>query len=314
MTPAASMVHARGLQHLYSGGRGLRDFTLEIERGELVGLVGPNGAGKTTLIKVLATLLRPGAGEAAVNGFDVASQPRTVRAAIGYMPDVPGVYQDMKVREFLQFFADAFHLPAARKAARIDYLLEWSGLAGRAGDFVEHLSLGWRQRLALARALLHEPALLLLDEPATGLDPLARVELRRRLKELHEQGTTILIASHILADLEDICTRVVFIADGANIAPGESAPAAPQSLICEFGFLADPRSESLARTLQGVKVLDFSSTSLRLKIAGSREELAAVVSSLVDGGLKLTRVQPVAGGLETRYRELFESRPSGGEA
>jgi ABC-2 type transport system ATP-binding protein len=306
------MIHVAGLQKLYSGGRGLRSFDLNVVQGELVGLVGPNGAGKTTLIKVLATLLEPDSGTAQLNGLDVVLGKRAVRRIVGHMPDVPGVYQDMKVREFLLFFAAAFHLPSAKRAAIVSDILQWSGLEDRADGYVEHLSLGWKQRLVLAKTLLHSPAVLLLDEPATGLDPLARLELRRQLKELHHRGVTILISSHILSDLEDICTRIVFIADGQNV--GQTGTAALSSagpggppVVYEIEFLPSLRGKELAEGIAGVEVLASSERSLRLALSGGREQVATTVSALAAAGVGITRVQP-ASELESQYQQLFGSR------
>src|SRR5262249_10156005 len=178
---------------------------------------------------------------------------------------------------------------------------------------VEHLSMGWKQRLILAKTLLHGPALLLLDEPATGLDPLARLELRRQLKELHQLGVTILVSSHILSDLEDICTRIVFIAEGNNV--GESAGhnavegqgAPPPSPVYEFEFLSSPQAAEAAATLPGVQILSSSETFLRLALPGGKEQVPEAVRVLVGAGVGVTRVQP-AGGLESRYQELFGAR------
>ena len=228
------------------------------------------------------------------------------------MPDVPGVYQDMKVREFLLFFADAYHLPSARKHAAVEDILVWSGLAERAETYVEHLSLGWKQRLVLAKTLLNGPALLLLYEPATGLDPLARLELRRQLKELHRRGVTILISSHILSDLEDICTRIVFIADGRNV--GQTLPSAlggpgteHGATVYEIEFLASAQPQQILEALPGVQVLSLSQTALRLAVPGGREQVAQVISALAGGGVGVTKVQP-ASALESQYQQLFGSQ------
>lgn len=302
------MIHVEELKKLYSGDRGLRGFSLNIVQGELVGLVGPNGAGKTTLIKILATLLLPDSGIAQVNGLDVRQEKRAVRKFVGHMPDVPGVYQDMKVREFLLFFADAYHLPSSRKHAAVDDVLKWSGLADRAETYVEHLSLGWKQRLVLAKTLLHGPSLLLLDEPATGLDPLARLEMRRQLKELHRRGVTILISSHILSDLEDVCTRIVFIADGTNV--GQTSPSALGErgtesgiTVYEIEFLPTSQAKEIMEGIPEVQVLALSDTALRFAVSG-RKQVARVVSALSAAGVGVTKVQPTS-ALESQYQQLF---------
>ena len=304
------MIQVEGLTKLYRRERGLRSFNLVVAAGESVGLVGPNGAGKTTLMKILATLLRPDSGRARINGLDVVPQKEAIRRVVGYMPDVPGLYQDMKVREFLLFFAAAYHLPAKKKVEIVDEVLRWSGLEGSAENFVEQLSLGWKQRLVLAKTLLHSPALLLLDEPATGLDPLARLELRRQLKELNQRGTTMLISSHILTDLEDICSRIVFIANGSNVSQnGEAADGAPriEDLVYLIEILPAASAREIAAGLPGLQLLQASENSLRVSFSGGKEQVAALVSALAAGGVGVTRVQPVA-GLESQYQRLFGAK------
>ena len=301
------MIEARNLRKVFSGGRGLHDFSLNVRQGELVGLVGPNGAGKTTLIKILATLLPVASGSATVFGYDVASRARSVRAVVGYLPDVPGIYQDMRVVEFLEFFADAFRMGEPLRGEAIARALERSGLGGRREDFVEHLSLGWKQRLMLAKTLLHSPKLLLLDEPATGLDPLARIALRRQLRELHAAGVTILVSSHILSDLEDICTRIVFIADGRNVAePSGREPSAPVSaIVCEISFAGDMRDVESRIAGAGNKVLERRGNSLRVELAGAKEASDLLLGLLLAGFVVL-HFDARGPGLEERYQRTFK--------
>ncbi len=305
------MIRVQGLKKLYGRERGLHAMNLQVSSGELVGLVGPNGAGKTTLMKVLATLVPPDDGRAEVRDMDVRYQKTAVRALVGYMPDVPGVYQDMKVREFLLFFADAFHLRPDRKKAAVEEAMAWSGLADRSEMEVEHLSLGWKQRLSLAKTLLHNPTLLLLDEPATGLDPLARLELRRQLKELNQRGVTILVSSHILSDMEDICTRIVYIADGRDVGQTElhnakSTSAPPASPVYEIEFLPGLQPVQLLLGLEGVTISAEGETTLRVVVPG-KTKIAGVVSTLVSHGVQVVRVQPVS-EVETKYQNLFGAR------
>ncbi len=305
------MIDARDLVKRYGPLRALDGLTLTVEPGELVGLVGPNGAGKSTLIKILATLVQPDAGTAAIEGFDVVGAAGRVRALVGYMPDVPGLYQDMRVRELLEFFADAFRLRGPRRPAAVDGALTRAGLADRAETFVEALSLGLKQRLFIAKTLLHGPRLLLLDEPATGLDPLARIELRRLLRALNGEGITMLISSHILADLEDICSRVTFIAGGRlageSAAPGASA--APGSLTCEIEVLGDAtRAGTLLRERAGVRVVERTGDRIAVEVTGGAEDAAALLRDLVAAGCAVVRFDP-RGGLEERYRRAFGGTP-----
>ncbi|MGH9567377.1 MAG: ABC transporter ATP-binding protein, partial [Candidatus Angelobacter sp.] len=279
--------------------------------------VGPNGAGKTTLIKILATLLRPTTGSATIAGRDVTREPRATRVVAGYMPDVPGVYSDLQVHEFLEFFAEAFHIHGERKFAAVDRALQFSGLADRRSAYVEHLSLGLKQRLVLAKTLLHDPKVLLLDEPATGLDPLARIELRQQLRHLNQQGVTIFLSSHILADLEDICTRVALIAGGHNAADPEGrsvielAEIVTTTLICEIETIGSAESAAKAAAqFTGARVLETRPASLRIEVTGGRDQASALLLHLVSNGIRVLRFDPRGPGLEERYRTIFGRKPS----
>ena len=219
----STIVAARGLVKRYDRTVAVAGIDLEIEEGEIFGLVGPNGAGKTTTLRMLATLLVPTAGDAEIAGASVRRNPNDVRRVLGYMPDVFGVYDDMKVWEYLDFFARCYGLPAARRRRMISDLLELVDLADKRDTYVQGLSRGMQQRLCLAHALVHDPAVLLLDEPASGLDPRARVELRELLRELRSLGKTILISSHILPELEELCTSVAIVDRGQVLAQGRVA-------------------------------------------------------------------------------------------
>src|SRR5918911_1372574 len=214
------MVETENLTKRYGNFTALSDLNLSIERGSIHGFIGPNGAGKTTTMRILATLLAPTGGQAWVSGYPVTEAPYEVRRRIGYMPDFFGVYDNMKVWEYLDFFAAAYHVPASRRGGMIDDLLALVDLTAKKNSFVEDLSRGMKQRLCLARTLVHEPDLLILDEPASGLDPRARIELRELLKELRNLGKTILISSHILSELTEMCTHVAIIERGRLLVNG----------------------------------------------------------------------------------------------
>lgn len=194
--------------------------TFKIESGEIFGLVGPNGAGKTTTMRMLVTLLQPDQGEILVGGYSVMKSPSEVRRLIGFMPDSFGVYDDMTVNEYLEFFAACYHIPKPQRAGLIRDLLELVDLSHRHDDMVDTLSTGLKQRLGLARVLIHDPSILVLDEPASGLDPRARVEIRELLLEVARLGKTILFSSHILADVAELCTRVGIMENGKLAAVG----------------------------------------------------------------------------------------------
>jgi ABC-2 type transport system ATP-binding protein len=210
-------------------GKDYGDFTaveslsLRIDEGEMFGFIGPNGAGKSTSIRFLATLLRASRGSGSVNGFDVAHSPMDVRHSVGYMPDSFGVYDGMKVWEFLDFFAVAYRIGKAKRKQVIKDVLELLDLSHKRDDFVNGLSRGMKQRLCLAKTLVHDPPVLILDEPASGLDPRARIEVKALLKELRRMGKTILISSHILTELADCCTSIGIIERGHLLMHGPIA-------------------------------------------------------------------------------------------
>jgi len=218
-----TIVRIDGLVKRYDRTLAVAGVDLEIAEGEIFGLVGPNGAGKTTTLRILATLLEPTAGDAEIAGWSVRHEPNDVRRVLGFMPDVFGVYDDMRVWEYLDFFARCYGLPAATRKRVIGDLLELVDLADKRTAYVQHLSRGMQQRLCLAHALVHDPQVLLLDEPASGLDPRARVELRELLRELRTLGKTILISSHILPEMEELCTSVAIIDRGRVVASGRIA-------------------------------------------------------------------------------------------
>jgi ABC-2 type transport system ATP-binding protein len=214
------VVQTRHLTKRYNNFVALNDLNLTIEKGSIHGFIGPNGAGKTTTMRILATLLEPTEGQAWVSGYPVTERPLDVRRRIGYMPDFFGVYDNMKVWEYLDFFAAAYKVPQAKRRGMIGDLLALVDLSAKREAFVEELSRGMKQRLCLARTLVHEPDLLILDEPASGLDPHARIELRELLKELRSLGKTILVSSHILTELAEMCTHVAIIERGKLLISG----------------------------------------------------------------------------------------------
>lgn len=301
----------------FNGTHALAGFSIRVETGELFGLVGPNGAGKTTLMKILSTLLQTDEGTVQIGSLDVATQPREIKRIVGYMPDQPGVYQDMSVREFLEFFADAFHIGGARRRGAVDRALERCGLADRARDSVEQLSFGMKQRLVLAKTLLHEPKVLLLDEPATGLDPMARIDLRAQLKQLQAEGITILISSHILSDLEDICTRIALIGGGRNATDAEGHNVIQlrvpelRGRTYEIEFIGDAAPAIAAvNTVEGARLVESGNGRVVVEMKGGDVEAASLLRALVVGGVNVVRFDHRVPGLEERYRLAFgEKRP-----
>jgi ABC-2 type transport system ATP-binding protein len=214
------MIAVEGLHKRYGGRVALQDVDFSVPGGEIFGFVGPNGAGKTTTIRILATLTAPDRGAATIGGIPVAEDPHGVRELIGYMPDFFGVYDRLTSEEYLEFYAACHGVPRRRRRKVASELLELVDLGDRVGDQVDTLSRGMKQRLCLARALVHDPQVLLLDEPASGLDPRARVEMRELIRELRRMGKTILVSSHILPELEELCTWIGFIDEGRMVAAG----------------------------------------------------------------------------------------------
>lgn len=214
------MIEITGFGKDYGEFTAVESLDLKIEEGEMFGFIGPNGAGKSTTIRFLATLLRASRGAGTVNGFSITDDPMNVRRSVGYMPDAFGVYDGMKVWEFLDFFAVAYKIGRTQRKQVIRDVLELLDLTYKRDDFVNGLSRGMKQRLCLAKTLVHDPPVLILDEPASGLDPRARVEVKALLKELRRMGKTILISSHILTELADCCTSIGIIERGQLLMHG----------------------------------------------------------------------------------------------
>ncbi|MBI4704186.1 MAG: ABC transporter ATP-binding protein [Deltaproteobacteria bacterium] len=210
-------IRVRHLWHRFGAHEVLRDVSFDVARGEIFGFIGPNGAGKTTTIRVMATLLEPMAGRVEIEGLDVTMEPESVRKLIGYMPDHAGVYERITVREYLEFFADAYRIPSL---GVVDAVLELCDIRELQAELVATMSKGQKQRLGLARILLHDPRVLILDEPASDLDPRARIEIRDLLLDLQSLGKTILLSSHILSELADVCTSVGIIERGSMVVAG----------------------------------------------------------------------------------------------
>lgn len=223
MSSQEYIIETHGLVKRYGKLTAVNDLSLQVPRGAIYGFVGPNGAGKTTTMRILTTLILPTLGDAYVAGYSVTKFPREVRRAIGYMPDFFGVYDDMKVWEYLDFFAACYEIPERDRPTLINDLLALVDLTHRKEDMVEKLSRGMKQRLSLARTLAHDPEVLILDEPASGLDPRARIEIRELLVEMARMGKTIFFSSHILADVAEICTHLGIIESGQMVAQGTVA-------------------------------------------------------------------------------------------
>jgi ABC-2 type transport system ATP-binding protein len=282
-----------------------------VPRGEIFGFVGPNGAGKTTTIRILATLAVPDAGTATIGGIKVDDDPHAVRELIGYMPDFFGVYDRLTAEEYLQFYAACHGVPHRRRRPVAHELLELVDLTDRAGDQVDTLSRGMKQRLCLARALVHDPSVLLLDEPASGLDPRARIEMRELIRELRRMGKTILVSSHILPELEELCTWVGFIDRGRMVAAGPMADVRNRVLVgrrlrvelvdADDVKLFAARDQIADRT--GVIEVTLVENALEVAV---EEEFAdqELLLALVQAGVAVRSFAPVTGDLSEAFMRL----------
>jgi ABC-2 type transport system ATP-binding protein len=263
----------------------VEELNLKIEPGELFGFIGPNGAGKSTTIRFLVTLLRATSGEGRVNGFSVARQPMDVRRSIGYMPDAFGLYDGMKVREFLDFFAAAYQIRQADRKRIIEDVMELLDIAGKRDEYVNSLSRGMTQRLCLAKTLVHDPPVLILDEPTSGLDPRARLEVKALLGELRKMGKTILIASHILSELADTCTSIGIIERGSLLMHGPIAEVyrrIQRNRKVQVRFLEGQveRGADVIRRTEGLIDLRVEGLVVTAEIATDEERLADLVDRL----------------------------------
>ena len=303
------MIRARGLHKRYGRSIALDHLDLNVPRGAVYGFIGENGAGKTTTIRILATLMQPDDGEAEIGGIDVTRNPGEARRLIGYVPDFFGVYDDLKAGEYLDFYASLQGIRRADVPALRDSLLELVNLAHKRDEYVETLSRGMQQRLCLARALLHDPQVLLLDEPASGLDPIARVEFRELLRELARMDKTILVSSHILTELADLCTHVGMLAAGriiiegtvAEVLAGEERPAYVLRVLRD----AEAAAQVLERTeaVTGITVLDDTVT---FRTDPGAESAAQALAAVVAAGIPVAYFAETKQDLESTFMRLAQ--------
>jgi ABC-2 type transport system ATP-binding protein len=306
------IVDIRRLNVSYGRQVAVRDLSLTIPRGEVFGFIGPNGAGKTTTIKVLATLLKPTSGSVRVLGTDVTVSPQNVRRGIGYVPDSFGVYEDLSVVEYLHFFAAAYRIDRDKRVGTVKDVLALTDLSNKAASQVDALSRGMKQRLGIARILLHDPQLLLLDEPASGLDPRARIELRELLKELQRMGKTILVSSHILHELSQLCTRIGIIEAGRLVAEGSLADIYRKlDLKRTVHIQISNLTPALVGSIQAVPgIASVEELADRLAIRVHEDELS--MEDLLDAvrglGARIRMFQPEAMDMETAFMKLTEGK------
>ena len=305
------IVVTRGLVKRYPGTVAVAGLDLEIGEGEIFGLVGPNGAGKTTTLRMLATLLMPTSGDAEIVGESIRRNPNAARRVLGFMPDVFGVYDDMKVWEYLDFFARCYGIPGSKRRRMIGDLLDLVDLGDKRDAYVQSLSRGMQQRLCLAHTLVHDPQVLLLDEPASGLDPRARVELRELLRELRALGKTIVISSHILPELEELCTAVAIVDHGQVLAHGRVSDIERR---LRFGAVLRvriiPGSDVVAARdhfaadpgVASANILDDG--QIEIGFRGDDEAAATLLAAAVQAGIRVSSFARAASDLEELFLQV----------
>ncbi|AEG60888.1 ABC transporter ATP-binding protein [Desulforamulus ruminis] len=301
-------VTIQALTKIYGHNYALHDFSLEIESGKVYGLIGPNGAGKTTVMSIMATLLAPDRGTAVVGGYDVMKQPSQVRRLIGYMPDFFGVYDGLKTTEYLEFYAAAYRLPAKQRPTLIRDLLEIVNLSDKADAYVDLLSRGMKQRLALARCLVHDPVVLILDEPASGLDPRARAEMKEVIRQLKRMNKTILISSHILPELAEMCDNIAILEQGRLVANGtvEEVTAARQGARILKVEVSDrlPQLVDFLTDRPEVTHVDSDAGWARVSFTGDKTAQGRLLRGIMDQGWVVLEFAEVRGNLEDAFMAM----------
>ena len=314
---AAAVVQVRELVYDYPTARALFGVTFDIEPGSITALVGPNGAGKTTLMRCLAALETPYSGSVTVDGMDVEEHPRSIHKRLGFLQDFFGLYDELTVRQCLDYHAAAHGVARVERPAAVEQSAARLGLADRLDQKAGTLSRGLRQRLAVAQAIIHRPKLLLLDEPASGLDPEARQDLSRLLVTLRDEGMTLVVSSHILAELEDYSTHIMIMRDGRLVeydALGRGAEAAPSARMVAVLSAPDPRLAELLHGMEGVSGVMDAESNVGFDFAGDAAARAALLRRLIEAGLPVSEFHAIRRNMQDVYLErLRKDRPDGGE-
>jgi ABC-2 type transport system ATP-binding protein len=325
----SDMIETKNLSKHYGDLAAVTNLNLTIREGDIFGFIGPNGAGKTTTMRILVTLLEPTAGKAFINGLDVTKRGKDVRRLVGYMPDFMGVYDDLKVFEYLEFFAAAFAIPRPKRKSIVDGVLELTDLQSKRSAAVDSLSRGMQQRLGLARVLIHDPKVLILDEPASGLDPRARIEIRELLRELKRMGKTIMISSHILSELEEICDHVGIIEHGQLIFSGTLEEIRPRlgiqskvrvqiatppggqgetldGIKAPFGGPSDNQDKAveLLSALPQVSDVQVIADHIVVTFRDGQDNDGIIARTLVNGGIDIISLQPEKLKLDEAFLKL----------
>lgn len=307
------MIELRHVTKRFGSLTALDNLSLKLDRGDVFGFIGPNGAGKSTTMKILACLLKPESGFATVGGMPCATHGRKIRRVIGYMPDFLGVYADLRVHEYLDFFASAYGMPRRDRKKIVGDVLDLTDLVSKRDAMVDSLSRGMQQRLGVARVLIHDPDVLLLDEPASGLDPRARIEIRSLLMELRRMGKTIMVSSHILSELHEMCNTIGIIEKGRLLFSGSIDEAIRRSGLhkgIELRVDDAPKAAIVLRGLDIVTSVEIEDDRLIIMIEGEREASRAVPAALVAAGIGLEVMQPRTVKLEDVFLVLTKGEVS----
>jgi ABC-2 type transport system ATP-binding protein len=299
------MIETRDLTKMYGELYALDRLTVQLERGDVYGFIGPNGAGKTTTMRILATLLTPTWGEATVCGYSIYNGAKDIRRVMGYMPDFFGVYDDMKVIEYLEFFAAAYRIKGPERRKKCEQVLELVDLGYKRDALVTSLSRGMTQRLGLARVLLHEPQVLLLDEPASGLDPRARIEMRGLIKELRNMGKTIMLSSHILPELADICNKIGIIERGKLLFDGDVQTAIQKvrqrtRIDVMVGEGRNAEAKLILEKVTGIDEIEHKTADdyLLVTLGAGLQDGSFIAETLIKSGFRLKMLKEEAVNLE----------------
>ena len=311
------MVEIKHLFKDYGKFRAVNDLNLIIPDGSIFGLVGPNGAGKTTTMSIMSGLLTATAGSIFINGIEVSDNPIALREKIGFMPDFFGVYDNLKVWEYMDFFEGAYGVAYSERKELTANLLEIVDLSEKLDEYVDTLSRGMKQRLCLARCLIHDPDVLILDEPASGLDPRARVELKEILKQLKQMGKTIIISSHILSELAEMCSEVGIINNGQVVAAGNvndiMKSMRRKRVVYIKPLVMDGALVRLLEQMPTVQDINENATDVEIQFDGEDEDLAEIIRRIVSAGISLLGFREKEGNLEEVFMLLTGNNAQAGE-
>lgn len=301
------MIECRGLRREYGDLTAVKGLSLTVPSGEIFGLIGPNGAGKTTTIRMICGLLTPTSGEVSICGVTVHDHPELAQTHIGYLSDFFSVYDDLKVWEYLDYFACAYRMPAPGRRERIGEVLAQVGLEVKHDAFIQGLSRGMKQRLGIARAIVHRPKVLILDEPASGLDPKSRADLRNLLLVLREEGATILISSHVLSELEGFCTSIGIMEKGVLVRSGkvdEIAREQRQHKVVRVAWLGTAAVAPVLQALPNISEVIVNSTEALFRYSGPTEHLPDVLGALIGSGVRVAAFGEVKQTIEDIYLKI----------